>query len=340
MKNILSKPVVAQQFLDIVPSMRYDGKEDFADWQARAYAKLWERLGLDYMIPAEDDAFEWGEVRELEEGIAKQFFYQSEPGYFVPGWVLMPYGMTGKRTACICLQGHSTGVHNSLAMDMTPEKKAEVQAIDRDFGLRAVKEGYVAICIEQRYMGVCGGTEDGQASCIIKGEAMPTLMLGRCTIGERVWDVMRLVDVIEKYMTDFADTEKLTLMGNSGGGTATFYSACIEKRIQYAMPSCSVCGYKESIVDLWHCACNYIPGIARDFDMGDLGGLIAPRGLVVVHGKEDPIFPDAGVRRVYAEIERLYAAAGAPDRCRLVTGPGEHRFFADLSWPVMHDLQK
>ena len=66
----------------------------------------------------------------------------------------------------------------------------------------------------------------------------------------------------------------------------------------------------------------------------------APRGLVVVHGKEDPIFPDAGVRRVYAEIERLYAAAGAPDRCRLVTGPGEHRFFADLSWPVMHDLQK
>lgn len=340
MKYSLSKPHIVQKFVDIVPSMRYDGKENFASWQSRAYAKLWERLGLDQMIPAEDDGFEWGEVRELKSGIAKQFFYQSEPGYFVPGWVLMPYDMVGKRTACICLQGHSTGAHNSLAMDLSPEQEAEVIAIDRAFGVRAVQEGYVAICIEQRYMGVCGGTDDMQPSCIVRGEAMPPLMLGRTAIGERVWDVMRLVDVIEKHMTDFADTEKLTIMGNSGGGTATFYSACIEKRIQYAMPSCSVCGYKESIVDLWHCACNYIPSIALDFDMGDLGGLIAPRGLVVVHGKDDPIFPDAGVRRVYAEIERLYAAAGAPDRCRLVTGPGEHRFFADLSWPVMHDLQK
>ena len=75
-------------------------------------------------------------------------------------------------------------------------------------------------------------------------------------------------------------------------------------------------------------------------DMGELGGLVAPRGLVVVNGKNDPIFPDNGVRRVYAEIERLYAAAGVPDRCRLVTGPGEHRFFADLAWPVMKELQK
>lgn len=340
MKNILSKTYINGLFPVAEPTMHWDGVEPFEKWQQRAYEKLWDILGLDHMIPAEDDAFEWGEVVETENGIAKEFYFQSEPGYFVPGWVLLPHDMVGKRTGCICLQGHSTGMHNGVLLNLTDEQKATVQAMDRDFAVRAVKEGYVGICIEQRYMGRCGGREDMEPSCITMGEAMVSLMLGRSAIGERVWDVMRLLDVIEKHMADFVDLENLTLMGNSGGGTATYYSACIEKRIRYAMPSCSVCGYKESIVDLWHCACNYLPNVATAFDMGELGGLVAPRGLVVVNGKNDPIFPDSGVRRVYAEIERLYAAAGAPDRCRLVTGPGEHRFFADLAWPVMKELQK
>ena len=340
MKINASKTIPAQKFVGHVPALRYDGVEPFAEWQERAYAKLWDLLGLDNMTAVEDDAFAWGEVRETEHGIAKEFFFQSEPDYIVPGWVLMPYDMVGKRTACICVQGHSNGMKNSVLLDMTDEQKAEAQAIDRDYAVRAVKEGYVAVCIEQRYMGRCSSNENGEPSCITTGEALPPLLMGRTAVGERVWDVMHLVDVIEKHMADFADTEKLTIMGNSGGGTATFYSACIEKRIRYAMPSGSVCGFKESIVDIWHCGCNYIPRIALSFDMGDLGGLIAPRALVVVNGIGDPIFPDAGVRRVYAEIERLYAAAGAPDRCRLVTGPGEHRFFADLAWPVMKELQK
>ena len=69
-----------------------------------------------------------------------------------------------------------------------------------------------------------------------------------------------------------------------------------------------------------HCVCNFVPNIVDHFDMGELCGLIAPRGLVVVNGRLDKIFPDAGVREVYAETERLYAAAGAPDNCYLVTG--------------------
>ncbi|UKI37697.1 MAG: hypothetical protein L6V93_06210 [Clostridiales bacterium] len=32
---------------------------------------------------------------------------------------------------------------------------------DRDFAVRAVKEGYTALCIEQRGFGECGGDEHG-----------------------------------------------------------------------------------------------------------------------------------------------------------------------------------
>lgn len=84
-----------------------------------------------------------------------------------------------------------------------------------------------------------------------------------------------------------------------------------------------------------HCVCNFIPGIAREFDMGDLGGLIAPRRLIVVHGLEDPIFPRDGVYESYAEIRRHYAAVGAPDRCTLISGEGGHRQYAAPTWAAI-----
>ena len=74
------------------------------------------------------------------------------------------------------------------------------------------------------------------------------------------------------------------------------------------------------------------------FDAGDLAGLVAPRPLVLVAGREDPIFPFPGVEKAYAVAQRYYAEAGAPERLRLVIGEGAHRFYADDAWPVMKAL--
>ena len=72
--------------------------------------------------------------------------------------------------------------------------------------------------------------------------------------------------------------------------------------------------------------------------MGDLSGLIAPRPLVIVAGKEDKIFPIEGVKECYETAKRFYKLAGAKDKCRLVIGDGGHRFYADDSWPVFREL--
>lgn len=69
--------------------------------------------------------------------------------------------------------------------------------------------------------------------------------------------------------------------------------------------------------------------------MADIMGLFAPKPLVLVAGREDPIFPFHGVRRAYRHLKAIYRAAGAPERCHLVVGPEGHRFYADLAWPVM-----
>ena len=339
--NRIATEYAASLFSKITPAFRYDGKESRDAWQKRAGERLTSLLGLDKMIPADEDRFEITKEFDIPGGHALKVRFQSEPGYFVPCYLLLPHGYNGEKLpACICLQGHSTGMHNSLCIneDGTPlegEKAAFIRGGDRDFAVRAVKEGYAAFCIEQRYMG-CTGTFRVGPGCAKGVQSMATMMLGRTAIGERAWDVMRLIDVIEARFPQL-DTENLLCLGNSGGGTATFYAACLEKRIRRAMPSCAFCTYQESIVDLRHCACNYIPGIAYDFDMGDLAGLIAPRELVIIHGAVDEIFPEVGVRKAFHQAKTMFDSFGG--KLVLVTGEGGHRFYADQGWSAVSQLE-
>lgn len=314
-----------------VPALRYAPGCDFVKWAEKARAKLRELLGLPF-LPC-DDAFEIEARAEYPAYSEVRFIFQSEAGYFVPCHLLLPKGTGKVPPLAVCLQGHSKGMHLSLGR-IKYEGDAESIAGGRDFALQAVKAGFCALTVEQRNFGECGGTPDGP-DCYIS--AMTALLLGRTTIGERVWDVSRALDTVARHFPQI-DTDNVLCLGNSGGGTATFYAACLDTRIKLAIPSCSVCTYKDSIAAVEHCACNFIPQIARYFDMGDLGGLIAPRALVVVAGEQDDIFPITGVRESYQQIQSLYAYAGAADRCRLVVSSGGHAFPPDKAWPVALEL--
>ncbi len=54
---------------------------------------------------------------------------------------------------------------------------------------------------------------------------MAAQLIGRTTIGERVWDVQRVIDVLEKHFPQ-VDSGNIMCTGGSGGGTATF-SQCV-----------------------------------------------------------------------------------------------------------------
>ena len=318
----------------MTPSMRYDGKEPFENWQACTKQKLTELLGLP--LQKCEDEFETEYTEEEEDYQEIRFRFQSEEGYFVPCHLLVPKGEKGALPVVICLQGHSKGMHISLGRPKYPGDEKSISGGDRDFAVRAIKEGFCALTIEQRNFGECGGTEKGP-DCY--NSSMTALLIGRTTIGERVWDVQRAIDVLEKHFPQ-VDTRKIICMGNSGGGTITYYAGCLEPRIRYAMPSCAVCTYEDSIAAMRHCSCNYIPNIRKYYEMGDLAGLIAPRYLVIVAGREDPIFPINGVKKSYELAKSLFQVAGAEDHCKLVVGEGGHRFYAEDAWPVMNAFIK
>lgn len=316
---------------ETVPSMRYAGG-DYSEWKAGAREKLRELLGIaklgtcepDFTIEYERDTELWHEIR---------FCFHSERERRVPGHFVIPKGCEGKRLpVMICLQGHSTGMHNSLGV-VKYEGDEKSQSGDRDFCVQSVKRGMCAVCIEQRCFGECGGTP--KPDCY--SASMTALLYGRTALGERVWDVSRLIDVIGKHFPQ-ADTQHIYCMGNSGGGTTAFYAACMDERIAGCIPSCSLCTYEASIGGVYHCACNYVPRIAEYFDMGDLAGLIASRPLVMVSGREDGIFPLDAAGKTFDIIKRMYTAAGSPGKCAWVVGDGGHRFYAEKAWKAFLGL--
>jgi dienelactone hydrolase len=328
--NMTSLEFIQNLISSISPSMAYTG-ENIEEWQKEAHGKLEELLGLPLAMC--EDMFRILEEKDGEKYKTITFEFQSEPGYFVEATMLVPNQLTKPLSGVICLQGHSTGAHISLGIPKFPGDEEDI-AGGRDFAVRAVEEGFCAIALDQRYMGAKGQNENGDPACSRKLASMSSLLIGRTPIGERVWDVHRLIDVIEKYLADYIDAKKIICMGNSGGGTATFYASCYDKRISVSIPSCAVCTFDDSIVAMKHCPCNYVPNIRKYFDMGDLGCLIAPRPLVVVCGVEDKIFPLHGVEKTFAIIKKGYQDAKADKLCHLVKGNGGHQFYPDDAWPI------
>jgi dienelactone hydrolase len=313
------------------PRMAFDEAQDFATQRAALKQKLTELLGEKPESVPLNPTIE--ETTEHETYTEYRIRFDVEPRVQAICLLCIPHVAAGERVPlAICLQGHGRGMHVSMGRRAYACEGPDTG--DRDCALQALERGYAALSLDQRGMGerrtVLGGDPDDSGAPRCHVTTMNALMVGRTMIGERCHDVSRAIDLALTF--DAIDPDRILCTGNSGGGTTTFYAACMDERIKVAMPSCAVCTYQHSIGAMNHCVCNFIPHIAEYADMGDLAALIAPRKLVVIHGKNDPIFPDEGVRRTYATIERIYAAAGAPTACALATGEGGHRYYKAEAW--------
>lgn len=304
---------------------------DVKAWQRKLRRKLRELVGT---MPSKHVPLRVRSLwkREHELGTIEKIVFASEPHADVPAYVCIPKNAEPPYAWFICLQGHSTGMHNSIAVDLkTNRKRIEVEG-DRDFGLGCMRRGVAALCIEQRAFGERAETAQRQrAAHPCQDATMHALELGRTLLGERVWDVDRGIDYLATR--DDVDMKRLGVMGNSGGGTISVFAAALLPRLRIAMPSCYFCTFRGGIMSIYHCADNYVPGLLNWAECADVMGLFAPRPVVIVAGKGDDIFPIAEVRKAYRDLKRIYRAAGVADRCHLVVGPEGHRFYADLAWP-------
>jgi dienelactone hydrolase len=318
---------------NLTPSLRYDGG-DVVEWQALLRPKLRQLVGVPQVEhPPLDVQHIWKRKHPL--GTIEKIIFTSEPFSDIPAYICHPKEPIQPRTWMICVQGHNSGMSNSIAVDTNDEVTPIAVEGDRDFAIGCMARGVSALCIEQRAFGERLERKQELAceynDCL--DASMHALMLGRTMIGERVYDVDRAID----YLATRKDVNmnRIGVMGNSGGGTISLFSAALLDRITFAMPSCYFCTFRDSIMSIYHCPDNYVPGLLQVAEMADILGLFAPKPVVIVAGEEDDIFPIAGTRKAFTDLQKIYSAAEATGRCHLVIGKGGHRFYAAEAWPVL-----
>lgn len=333
MKTIKTFDYELENLRNTKPILNFDGSIPLSEWKIKAREKLLELLGL----PLEkcDPDLEIEYKKEFDDFTEFRFTVQTEPGYYVPCHLLIPKGVSTPAPLTIDLMGHGGGMHVALGRAKTQADEETLKEWPhRAMAPRAVSEKRCALVIEARSFGEASvkgyGTSCTEAAKI-------AIIMGRTTIGERVWDVMRVLDAIQESFPE-VDMRGIICTGNSGGGTATYYLAAVDERIEYAAPCCSVCTFEDSIAPIEHCLCNHIPSIRKYFEMGDLAALIAPRKLVVAAGEKDTIFPIEGVKKAYKQIEFIYKSANCPQNCALVVGEKGHLNYADQIWQKLYEM--
>jgi cephalosporin-C deacetylase-like acetyl esterase len=156
-----------------------------------------------------------------------------------------------------------------------------------------------------------------------------TLLAGFTTVGTMVAESRRALDLLAER--DDIDASRLGLLGASGGGWSSIFTAAVDERVRAAAIVCIVNTHRGQIRAArgtgWDgavCLCNQLPGLAALGSIAEIMGLVAPRALLQVNAVDDPPFPIEGARRVAGELRGLFSAAGAADALEYAEVNGGH----------------
>lgn len=221
----------------------------------------------------------------------------------------------------IIYHGHSDGAQTLFGYGMTKE--------GQNYGEEFMRKGYVVAAPDQRGFGKRLGPSPiyyGGYTRSCRQVAFDLMLLGKTILGERVSDGLVLVDYL-KTRKDFV-SDKIIVTGNSGGGTVALLHAALDKRVSASMVGSAFCEYKHSIMSLSHCECNYVPNLFNHFqEIWEIGALIAPRPLLIIHGKKDKIFPVKYTKKSFEILKKYYSLhRGVPGLLELRLHSGAHRY--------------
>lgn len=339
--EISPKRYAAERIARMTPTISYRSGDQISGHQKIGREVLSGLLGIDRIkenassceATVEYDRFD----AELDAREIK-LLVEGERGLAIPCYLFVPRKRRSDGSPLVlALHGHSTGVHTSMGREKYPIDSGAIREQRCDIVRQGVLLGYCVLAIEHRGFGERGGDERGSQCTHI---AMQALLLGRTLLGERVFDAMCALDAICRDFSDVVRTDRIVCVGYSGGGTIASCLSALDTRITDTVIVSAISSISRSIGAISHCPCNYVPRLAEYFDMGEICQLIAPRRLLVVSGKDDPIFPFAAAKEAVGVAKRAYNAFYSLDNITHIASDGGHRFYPDEVWGYINELYK
>ncbi len=316
-----------------------DWNGSFRKWQKQFRIELEETLGVTRMKKDlrdfKPEAFRI-DSEDMGSYLRERWEIRTEPDVLLPIMILIPKKVEGTTGLMITPHGHSKNTELYAGVYWNDEDRSLAEDGERNIALQAVQEGFVAIAPTARAFGKTRTAPDlaSDATSSCHDYMLRDLLVGRTPVGERVWDIMKIIDWSLENLP--VDPGKIVVSGHSGGGTATLYAGAVDTRIAVCIPSGAFSSYEKSIGTIRHCECNYLPGMLNLGNMGDVAGLVAGRHLCIIQGKDDGIFPVDGAREEFTKTEEIFKAAGKGS-CRLAVGNGGHRYYKDPAWKFIHE---
>lgn len=290
--------------------------EEFEEWREKTRRLLSGLLGLEKMEECDLHPITMEEAVTLPDGIRREHIrIQTEPDIWMTMYLLIPADADPNTRLFLCPPGHNgAGKYTVAGLGEYGAIKEKIEQYQYDYGMQLAKKGFVAVCPDCRGFGERREeVADAKDPVLgLKGDcywlAHMGEPLGLPVAGMLVWDLMRLIDYLE--LRNEWDTEHIGCLGFSGGGMQTLYLAALDERIQYAVISGYMYGFRDALLTLnRNCSCNYIPHLWEHLDMGDIASLIAPRPLVIQSCRQDRLNGPRGIVNAVeqaAVIEKAY----------------------------------
>jgi hypothetical protein len=321
----------------------FSASSDFEPWQKKARQALIELTGLKQMkadMAGFTPKVQLGKAGATEDSFTRSLCsIETEPGVVIPFYLLIPKGAKKNqpRPLFLCPHGHDKlGLHSYAGAFKDQKHRQTVLSKEGDIGAQAARRGFVVIAPATRGLAEEVLVPDpkrrhGNRPC--RAQLIHCLLGGRTPIAERVWDMQRLLDWAEKH--PLIDRTRIVMTGNSGGGVLTAYTAAIDTRVRVAIPSCSFTAVISANGFIFHCDCCLVPKLRNWGDWKELGGLVAPRHLLIVHGVSDGLHHRPTVEKLCGEVRDIFKAAGVTRNIALEWGDSGHRFYPKKMWPFI-----
>ncbi len=260
-------------------------------------------------------------IVERPDFVVEKLIFQSAPGLYVTANLYRPKVVEHPLPAILYVCGHSKVEKNGVIYGC----KTGYQHHPEWFAAN----GYVCLIVDTLELGEMPGEHHGT----YRQGMWWWQSRGYTPAGVEAWNGIRAIDYL--CTRPEVDPKRLGVTGRSGGGATSWWLGALDDRVAAVCPVAGITDLRDHVVNPCpdghyeagvvegHCDCMYFVNTDR-WDFTTLAALLAPKALLVENTDHDPIFPEKGVRHIYAELEKVYKWYGVPEKLSLVIGQGGH----------------
>ena len=248
----------------------------------------------------------------------EKVYFESYPRFFCTGSLYRPRGGSAKPPfpGVLCPHGHWT--YGRLEHSPGDENGCSVPQRCVNFALQGcVSFASDMVGYNDSFQVPHDWGRDSKSPWGVSQEALRLGLWGISLLGLQLWNSIRAIDFLCS-LSD-VDPQRIAVTGASGGGTQTFLLTAVDARVGVSAPVNMISHFMQG-----GCSCENAPNLRIDTDNVEIGGLAAPRPMLMVSATGD--WTRDTPRIEYPAIRAIYDLFGSGDHAAYVQFPALHNY--------------